>query len=393
MRFFLLLITFLCTTVGFSQLKQGFDAQEARDLIALCNSFTYLDLYGDDAEILPDGYQKMYTSPAYGMDNLFQVYVHGNTGIINLRGSTAQQVSWMENLYASMIPVQDKIIIDGNNFSYQVGKDTAGAVHAGYMLAVYYLKDDLLRQIKALNDRHIYSIIITGHSQGGALAQLARAYFHYLPASELSKKNQFKVYAFANPMIGNQAFCREYSRTFCQPEMSYVLHNPNDLVPRMPVSYDDSTFWEKQLIALMTDRDGFSGNEFAMGGLLYLFKDRVKEIAKKMSANIHTQLMKELGEITMPTFKEELNYTHTGNVILISPTEYPLELKDSSMLQNDSLMRIYTRDANGVFEDKSVYKSNSWTLQHKPYNYYTAILKDYFPESYARLERKYFVMP
>jgi hypothetical protein len=70
-----------------------------------------------------------------------------------------------------------------------------------------------------------------------------------------------------------------------------------------------------------------------------------------------------------------------------------LELKDPSILQNDSLMKIYKRDKNGVFEDKSLYKKPSWSLQHKPYNYYTALLKDHFPEEYLRLDKKYFVMP
>lgn len=393
MRLLLIWLILVSNTTSYAQLKPGFDPQESRELIALCNSFTYLDLYGDDSEILPEGYLKVYTSPAYGMDNLFQVYTHNNTGIINFRGSTANRNSWMENLYASMIPVKDTIRVNKTDFPYQVGTDTLGAVHAGYMLALFYLKDDLLKQIQLLNSKGIYSIIITGHSQGGALAQLTRAYLHYLPESVLSRKNQFKVYAFANPMIGNPAFCNEYSRQFCKPELSFVIHNPDDLVPRMPISYDDSTFWEKQLVTLITERDNFSGNEFAMGGLLLLFKDRVKEIAQRMSLNIQQQLVKELGEIAMPAFKPELNYAHTGNVLLISPTEYPLELKDSSILANDSLMRMYKRDANGVFEDKSLYKSQSWSLQHKPYNYYTAILKDYFPKEYARLEEKYFVMP
>lgn len=383
----------LFTGFTYGQLHSGFDSAEARDMIRLCNSFTYLDLYGSDADIIPEGYQKIYTSPAYGMDNLFQVYVHGQTGIINFRGSTAKMNSWMENLYASMIPVEGKIKINDKAFSYQVGKDTSGAVHAGYTLALYYLKDDLIEQIKALNKRGIYSIIITGHSQGGALAQLTRAYLHYLPAREVSSKNTFKVYAFANPMIGNSAFCKEYNRLFCQPEMSFILHNPDDLVPHMPVSYDDSTFWQTQLLTLMTDRESFSGKDFALEGMLVLFQNRVKSMAKRMSANIQAQLMKQLGTIEMPTFKEEINYSHTGNRMYLPATEYPLELKDSTILQNDSLMRVYKRDANGVFENKSLYVSRSWTLQHKPYNYYTALLKTYFPTQYQQLDQKYFILP
>lgn len=376
-----------------SQIKGGFDAEEARDMIQICNSFGYLDLYKDDTAILPPGYQKVYTSPAYGMDNKFQVYSKGNKGVIHFRGSTARQSSWLENLYASMIPVKDKIVVNGNEFKYQVGEKEGSRVHAGYMLAICFFRDDLLKQISELNSKGIYDIYITGHSQGGALAQLVRAYLDYLPEKELSKKNTFKVYAFANPMIGNISFSKEYTKKYCEPGMSYLLHNPTDVVTKLPVSYNDSTFWQANLTEFLVNREGFSMSNAVLDGALYFFKDKVNELARNMSKNIEAQLLKELGEISMPAFHEDVNYVHTGNLVKISATEYPLELKDSTILKNDSLMKVYTRDVNGLFEDKSLYKKQGFTLQHKAYNYYTAILKDYFPEQYDRLEQKYFVLP
>lgn len=376
-----------------SQIRTGFDADEARNLIQICNSFGYLDLYKDDTEILPKGYTKKYTSPAYGMDNKFQVYVTENKAVIHFRGSTAKQSSWLENLYASMIPVKDKIVVNGKEFNYRVGEKDGSRVHAGYMLAIYFFKDDLLKQISELNKSGIYDIYITGHSQGGALAQLVRAYLDYLPEKEISKKNTFKVYAFANPMIGNVSFAKEYTKKYCDPGMSYIIHNPTDFVTKLPVSYNDSTFWQQNLSSFLMNGNEFSATNTAIEGALFFFKDKVNEMAKTMSKNIETQLLKELGEIKMPVFHEDVNYAHTGNLIKISSTEYPLELKDSTILKNDSLMKIYKRDANGVFEDKKLYKKSNFSLQHKAYNYYTSLLKDYFPEDYSRLKNKYFVMP
>ena len=60
---------------------------------------------------------------------------------------------------------------------------------------------------------------------------------------------------------------------------------------------------------------------------------------------------------------------------------------------NKAELKKHKRDAEGNFEDKSLYTKSSWMLQHKPYNYYTSILKDYFPEEYEKLDQKYFVMP
>ncbi|MDP4797806.1 MAG: hypothetical protein NWR50_02995, partial [Crocinitomicaceae bacterium] len=72
--------TLFFTTLSFSQLQKGFDPQEAKEMIMVCNSFTYLELYRDDEEIIPIGYTKTYTSKKAGMDNVFQVYTHGKIG-------------------------------------------------------------------------------------------------------------------------------------------------------------------------------------------------------------------------------------------------------------------------------------------------------------------------
>lgn len=393
MRIILLSLFSTISILLSAQLQPGFDKVEAKEMIQLCNSYTYLDLYGSDKEIIPAGYVKEYTSPSLGMDNVFQVYRHGTIGIINFRGSTTKKTSWLENLYASMIPVKGTIEVNERKFKYKVGKDTSSAVHAGYMLAISFLEEEVRTQIKRLNKDGIFDIILTGHSQGGAIAQLMRAHLEEEPFYRVRKKNNYKVYAFANPMIGNRSFSNEYARKFCEDGMSFVILNPDDFVPNMPINFKDGQSWEEQLITLLTDSDSFDGKEAAIGGFMSFFKGNIESIAKNLSERINKKLMKELGDISMPSYKQGINYVHTGNVILISPTEYPLELKDSSILNDKVALKKLKRNADGTFENKSLYKKSSWMLQHKPYNYYTAILKDYFPEEYEKLEQKCFVMP
>lgn len=390
-----IVFTFLWGIIGFGQLEKGFSAEEAKNMIQICNSFSYLDLYGSDKEILPKSYKKVYTSPSYGMDNRFQVYRNEKErkGVISFRGTTGVMTSWMANLYASTIDVKGEIKIDEDIFHYQFGKEDDSKVHAGYSLAVYYLKEDLLKQIAELNKKGIYDFYITGHSQGGALAQLVRAYFEYLPAKELDPKNSFKVYAFANPMVGNPSFVEEYNRAYVDTEMSFLIHNPKDMVPMLPYSYKDSTFWQDNLLEFLKNREGFSKTNFIVDAMGVLFHDRVIAMAQKMSLRIEKQLFDQLGQIEMPTLYHDFDYMHTGNVVRISPAEYPLELKDSTILQNDSLMRIYKRDKNGDFEDKSLYTQRNNMQQHKTYNYYTSILRDYFPKEYGALKQKYFIDP
>ena len=87
-RYFLTVFILFFTYSSFAKLETGFDKSEARDMIMICNSFTYLELYQDDEDILPDGYEKQYASGTFGMDNRYQVYLKGNIAVINFRGST-----------------------------------------------------------------------------------------------------------------------------------------------------------------------------------------------------------------------------------------------------------------------------------------------------------------
>lgn len=371
-------------------LKPGFDKHEVRDMIALCNSFTYLELYGDDKAIIPSGYKKIYTSEIHGMDNKFQVYTKGNTGIINLRGSTDKKSSWLENIYSAMIPVEGNIQMNESDFHYKFGTNPKSNVHSGYTLGLAYLKDDLVSQIKSLNRKGIHDIIITGHSQGGALAVLTRAYIHHSLKGELSSKNRFKVYTFAQPMVGNIEFVREYNEEFCDAEMSFSLINPEDKVPHMPTSYNDSTFFQDNLTALISKDEQFNPKKMLADGLTKLFSKPLSRTVTKFGTAVDKQLEKELGKVTLPNPTGDINYSQVGNLSYLPPPEYPLEMKDSSLLNDKEFMERYPRDENGIFLNKSVYKKTTMSQNHKPYNYYTAVLRKYFPARYSVIEPKSF---
>lgn len=387
LNFFLI---FLCIPSSYAQLQKGFDPQEAKEMIMLCNSFTYLDLYKDDEDIIPIGYTKIYTSPSVGMDNAFQVYTHGNKAAINFRGSTANKFSWLANMYSEMLPVKGQIQVQDITFNYKMGENSESSIHSGYTLALAFLHEKLLKQIKSLNSRGIYDILITGHSQGGALAVLTRAYLEHVDAEKLDPKNNFKVYAFAMPMVGNKSFINEYNKAFSEPQMSFGMINPEDLVPSMPLSYNDSTFIRDNIVKMMSDNMDVDKSQFMKDGMVILFQSQFKELVTKFSSSIKKQLVGEYGDISLPQAKEGVNFAQIGNITQLPPPEYPLELKDSTILENQEFLKTHPRDENGIFEDKSVYKKTTMSLHHKPYNYYTAILRTYFPKEYDRIDPKSF---
>ncbi|GAL86215.1 lipase class 3 [Sporocytophaga myxococcoides] len=356
-------------------------------MIALCNSFSFTELFGTDTTIIPEGYIKTYTSDVLGMDNLFQIYRKKDVAVINLRGSTAKKISWMENIYSAMIPAKGTIKIQEDKFKYTFAKDNHAAVHAGYALAMAFLEKDLLVNIKNLNEEGIFNFLITGHSQGGALANMLLAYINNLPENKLSSKNSFKCYAFAAPMIGNKAFTDEYNERFCKTNISFNFVNPADLVPLLPMSYKESSSFSQGVMSLLFD-DASLAEKFKDGAFL-LFDKNLANTVRRLSTSVAKQISNEVGTVTMPPFVEDINYYKLGNRIEIFKAVYPKILKDSTILQNDSLMAIYPRASNGHFVNKELYKKEPMVYQHKTYNYYTSFLLKFLPEEYELLDRKY----
>ena len=367
----------------------GFNKEEMRDMIAICNSFTFIDLYKSDEAIIPKGYNKVYTSGVFGMDNRYQVYKNGNVAVINFRGSTAKQVSWLENIYASMIPAKGTMVVEGENFNYQFAADPIAAVHSGYALGVAFMHLDLIDRIRVLNSDGIYNIIITGHSQGGALANLVTCWLNYIKGKDISIKNNFKTYAFAAPMVGNKVFADEYNRRYCQTERSFNIVNISDPIPTFPISYNDSASLKNSIWGMLFDRESVSTKKVATEQGILMFEDKLGQMLRSVSESARKRIIKNVGDVELPDYKKEFNYQPLCNRIELQEAPYPKMLKDSTILQNDSLMRVYKRDASGNFTDATLYKSPGWGWQHKPYNYYVTILRTYFPSQYAALPRKY----
>jgi triacylglycerol lipase len=389
MRSLICLLAFTIYTHSFAQPENGLNREELRDMIAICNSYSFIELYNSDAGILPKGYEKIYSSGVFGMDNKYQIYKKGELAVISFRGSAGNKLSWLENVNSAMVPAKGVIRISGEDFNYCFAQDTAAAVHSGYALGMAYLSKDLLYHINVLNNQGIFTIIITGHSQGGALANMLRAYLENLSHYEISKKNKFRTYAFAAPMVGNRYFIAEYNARYCTNSSSFNIIIPSDPVPDMPFSYNEGNYMKENLNTFLFDKNSFSAKSMMTDIFFNTFEKRLNNSVKKMSSTISNHISKNLGTVEMPVYDQDINYCCIGNTIEIGPVTYPKILKDSSILQNDSLMAIYKTGADGHFLNRELYKREPAAYQHKPYNYYVSILQIYFPSQYATLRKKY----
>ncbi|MFT5648530.1 MAG: hypothetical protein ACI976_003230 [Aureispira sp.] len=385
MRCLLFGLLFLSTSTSFAQLREGFDPDEVKALISMCNSYTFQNLYGSDAAIAPENYKKVFTSPVIGMDNKFQVYTKGDLGVINFRGSTSQITSWVENMYSAMIPAKGVILLDKEEHPYCFAKDTSAGVHAGYALTAVLLSPTILDQIKKLNQQGIYSILITGHSQGGALANITRAYLENLPAGTLSSKNVYKTYAFANPMCGNKSFADEYHVRYCENNRSYSIINPADLVPSMPMHYQEKgkILSVDRLKSWVFGKETLDIRKLGVELVIKTFEKSLKSYVNSSNRLIEKVISMSYGSVDMPDYIRDINYFQVGNIRSLEQFYYPVIQLDPSTLTEKQLSKLKPA------EDGNYYKKEPGFYQHKPYNYYVAILKTYFSRDYKALKVKY----
>lgn len=376
---FLLLIVGI-SNISFAQLREGFDPDEAKSLIAICNSYTFLEQYGSDTLIVPKEYRKVFTSEVIGLDNMFQVYESDTVGVINFRGSTTESSSWVENIYSAMIPGEGVIKIDNKKYHYKFASDTAAAVHSGYALAVVLLSPVLIEQINNLNTKGIYHILITGHSQGGALAHLSRAYLENLSEGEISSENIFKTYAFANPMCGNEEFANEYEVKYSEINMSYSIINPADLVPKMPMHYqeDGKFFGTLRFESWAYGIESIDARNIKES-VLHIFEPVLKGYINSSNQLIEKLIATSYVSIDMPKYVEKINYFQTGAIRKLEPFSNPMIPIDTTNMTKKEIAKL-KQD-----EDGNYYNKKASFFQHKPYNYYVAFLKEYFSKDYREL--------
>lgn len=384
MRIFAIFTLLLLSTSCIGQVKLGFDIEELKYTIAMCNSYNFTTQYGHDKGIRPEGFTLFYESEIQSMDNKFQVYENGSVGVINYRGSTEKMISWVENCYSAMIPGTDTIVINGDSIHYSFGDSAHVGVHAGYALTVILLSETLIEQIQALNKKGIYDIITTGHSQGGALATMTRAYLEHVPSNILSAKNRYKTYAYASPMCGNREFTEEYDSLHSKNGTSFSIINPKDMVPYLPFNFDEEKLIsKKRVVSWLTGEEELNIKKLGQDAFIKTFEHPITKYVKKTNRLLNKLLNLKMGKIIMPDFMPDINYYPVGLQKHIPPFEYPKFEVDTSGFEPE--------DFNGIVlrEDGKWYKEEPSFYQHKPYNYYVYVLKQWDLIAYGKLEEKY----
>ena len=360
------LIAISLSASSLAQFKEGFNEREAMDMIAICNSFTFQDVFGDDKAILPKSYKKIYESESIGLDNKWQLLENDNYAVINIRGSTASPLSWLANIYSAMIPANDIITLTGGKrITYYLSDNPKANIHSGWTLAMVFLAEEIVSKIKQMNSKGVFNFIITGHSQGAAIAQLLRAYLEYAPDSIVDKRNKFKTYAFASPKPGNEYFARNYSNYFSSS--SFIINNPKDPIMNMPITKNNKPIFDYEEIyehLADTNKNYLKTLAFKAFGKIVAGKEDSLFI-KRSGQNVHQQIIKETGPVEMPPYQADMSY-----YLPVKP-QY-IEAFSEANFVNKKYYNDFDLDSTNLF------------YQHKPYLYFLEIQKEYFYDEFLK---------
>ena len=325
--FFPILFSFSLVAHSQSNLKPGFDANEYMDMLRVSSHF--LDsIYPTYVLPLGNNYEKIYRSPVVGLQNRFDVWLKNkNVGIISIRGTVAQGESWIENFYMGMISNRGSIFISKDQiFNYKIAEDTNAYVHLGWMLGLAHMAPDIVNQINQLYKKGIKDFIITGHSQGGAIAFLLRSYLQYLDEKTLPKDITFKTYCSAPPKPGNLFYSYDYD-FITRGGWGFRVVNMLDWVPEGPFTVqtnnDVNTTNPLRNAGESINKLGFASRTYLKMVHRKLNRSTKKSLRlynKYLGHKLYKLIKKNHPEYKEPKYAPSINYNIAGAPIILKPT-------------------------------------------------------------------------
>ncbi|GAB3640623.1 lipase family protein [Spirosoma arcticum] len=355
-RFILFLITAIClffepVSAQTTRLKPGFDKAEFIEMLHVAGGFVDSVTIGD-----PVRCKRGYRSPVVGLDNKWELWQRDDgVGVISIRGTTLDPAGWVENIYAAMVPATGQIQLSANDtFSYKLAKNPRAAVHAGWLIGMAYLAKDIMPKLDSAVGKGTKEFIITGDSQGGAIAFLMTSYLYSQLGSRLPANVRFKTYCIAGPKPGNLSYAYDYEIA-TQNGWAFNVINSADWVPEFPLSVqttDDFNLTNPFANIPNAIRRQKFFNRIALN---YVFKkmDKPSRKAQKqyqrfLGGYMERAVQKNLPDYQKPAYFNSSHFVRAGQTIVLDADEtyYQQFPDDPKILFKNHFLKPYLFLAN-----------------------------------------------
>ncbi len=310
------------------KLKPGFDKKQYIEMLKI--TARQVDTPWTKVTVpFPEKFQFVYRSKVIGLDNQWDLWLSKDSiAVISLRGTTADQTSWLANFYAGMVPAAGKLELEKNfTFEYHLADNPKAAVHIGWLVGMAYLQRDILPKIDSCyNKLGIRNFIIMGHSQGGAIAYMLTSHLENLKQQhKLPTDIRFKTYCSAAPKPGNLYYAYDYEN-LTRNGWAYNVVNAADWVPETPFSIQ--TVNDFNTVNPFTNAKRIiKKQKFPVSMVLnHIYKQMDKPTKKSqrtfekyLGKKAYTLLKKKLPEFKQPVYIKSSNYVRTGVTIVLLP--------------------------------------------------------------------------
>ncbi len=320
-------------------LKPGFDKAELIDMLKIAGGHVDSVTIGS-----PDIYKKTYRSPIVGLDNRWELWQRNDgVAVISLRGTTLDPLGWLENFYAAMVPATGQVKLSPTEtFSYKLARNPKAAVHAGWVIGMAYLAKDVLPKMDSCIKSGTREFIITGDSQGGALAFLMTSYLYGELGGRLPADLKFKTYCIAGPKPGNLYYAYDYE-ALTYGGWGFNVVNSADWVPEIPMTVQTTDDFNKTNpfvgVPQMIRKQKF----FKRIALNYAFKklDKPTRKAQKqyqrfLGTYMEKTVVKNLPDYQSPSYVQSSNYMRAGQTIVL--------------LADDAYYKLFPDDPKALFK-------------------------------------------
>lgn len=256
-----------------------------------------------------------------------------------IRGTIGQAKSILDDLLATTVAAYGGIEFpEATSLPIAFAATPGAELHLGFAYAAFTLLfDKNLGILKFLQSERIppgTRLLITGHSQGAAIATLVHSFLHYAltdPEDRYAlqaKQFKLKSYVFAQPKPGNYQFALDFAQIAGSRGAGFVVNNSLDPVTLLPLSQE--TLSESIAGTLEENRmDGTRIERFLIDGAARISQDIFKVrnaaselVSDKVSKLYHQSEMKNIDTSYFqgtPVIAERpvksLNYTLSGALV------------------------------------------------------------------------------